>query len=90
MAGNKSDLFDKEEVEENDARSYAEANGAVFKVTSAFMNSGIKDLFMEVGKKYMEKHFVDEGEETKKKKKTNTNVHLNAENSKEKNTNKCC
>ena len=56
MAGNKSDLFDKEQVDENEARDYAEKNGALFKVTSAFMNRGIKELFYELGKIYMKKH----------------------------------
>ena len=80
MAGNKSDLFNKEEVDENEAKSYAESNGAVFKVTSAFNNSGIRDLFFELGKKYMEKYCVEEtGNKTggNKKKKDQDKLQLN-------------
>ena len=93
MAGNKSDLFNKEEVEENEAKSYAEANGAIFKVTSAFNNSGIRDLFFELGKKYMEKYCVeDTGNQTSgnKKKKDQNKVQLNSKGHGKKTKRNCC
>ena len=91
MAGNKSDLFDKEQVDENEARDYAEKNGALFKVTSAFMNRGIKELFYELGKIYMKKHCSESSEDktqSNKKKKYTSKVQLDTKKTHKKK--KCC
>ena len=53
IAGNKSDLYDEEAVTEQEAKYFAESIGAVFGLTSAQNNSGIKELFKELGKKYL-------------------------------------
>ncbi len=47
IAGNKSDLYTIEEVNENEARDYANSINASFKLTSALENKGISDLFNE-------------------------------------------
>ena len=46
IAGNKADMFDKEEVSEQDARDFANQIGAQFRLTSAFENTGIDELFL--------------------------------------------
>ena len=53
IAGNKSDRYDDEEVPEQEAREFAESIGAVFSLTSAQNNSGIDELFKDMGKKYL-------------------------------------
>ena len=53
IAGNKSDRYDDEEVPEHEAREFAESIGAVFSLTSAQNNSGIDELFKDMGKKYL-------------------------------------
>ena len=53
IAGNKSDLIDKEEVNENEARQYANEINAVFRLTSALSNIGIEELIIELVKKYI-------------------------------------
>ena len=53
IAGNKSDRYDDEEVSEQEAREFAESIGAVFSLTSAQNNSGIDELFKDMGKKYL-------------------------------------
>mmetsp|Transcript_22616 Transcript_22616/g.19635 ORF Transcript_22616/g.19635 Transcript_22616/m.19635 type:complete len:133 (-) Transcript_22616:26-424(-) len=45
IAGNKTDLTDKEEVDTIEAANYAEKNKATFKPVSAKLNIGIKELF---------------------------------------------
>ena len=45
VVGNKSDLYEKEEVEEDKARDYAESIGAVFMYTSAKSGDNIELLF---------------------------------------------
>ena len=54
VAGNKSDLYEQEEVSEQEAREFAKSIGAVFKLTSAQKNRGIDELFVEIGKAFLE------------------------------------
>ena len=53
IAGNKSERYDEEAVSEQEAREFAKSIGAVFSLTSAQNNSGINELFKELGKKYL-------------------------------------
>ena len=57
VAGNKCDLFENEQVKEEDARKWAKQIGAVFELTSAQNNTGINDLFLKVGYKYLDPTF---------------------------------
>ena len=54
IAGNKSDLFEDQKVSEKEVKKFAESIGAIFKLTSCKENIGIKELFFECGKKYLE------------------------------------
>ena len=45
LAGNKADLFDREQVNEDDAKAFAKEIKAIFKPTSAMTAIGIDDLF---------------------------------------------
>ena len=81
VAGNKCDIYDKEEVKENEARQFAEKIGAFFELTSAKNNTGINELFQEAAERYVYKdrkdnknnNSKDEGEE-------NNNVKLSKNN----------
>ena len=57
VAGNKSDLYENEQVKENEARDWAKEIGAVFELTSAANNTGINDLFLGVGYKFLDPNF---------------------------------
>ena len=61
IAANKSDLFDKEEVDEDEVREFAKEIGAIFRLTSAYNSSGIDELFTALGRKYLDPNFVDTG-----------------------------
>ena len=52
IAGNKSDLISKEEVDEGEARKLASDLGAIYVGTSAKQVESINDLFIEIAKKY--------------------------------------
>ena len=52
IVANKSDLFEREQVDEAKAREFAKNNNALFAVTSAKNTSGIESLFLEIAKKY--------------------------------------
>ena len=60
MAANKSDLFDKEQVPEADARNYAQEIGAVFKLTSACTATGIEELFKSIGCKFLDPNYKED------------------------------
>ena len=52
IVGNKSDLYEKEIIDENKVRKYAEELGAYFSYTSAKNGKGIEELFTEVGNRF--------------------------------------
>ena len=89
LAGNKCDMFDKEAVSEEEARSFANEIGAQFQLTSAFKNLGIDDLFRMVGCKYLDPNFQDIINEEPKEEKKNI-VLDNNNNQKKKKDKKCC
>ena len=61
--GNKSDLFDDEEVTEVEGKEFADKIGAVFSITSALRGIGIEDLFRNLGKKLLNPNYeVDKNE----------------------------
>jgi hypothetical protein len=60
VAANKSDLFEKEQVPEKEARDFAKSIGAIFRSTSAYSASGIEDLFKAIGLKFLDPNYVDE------------------------------
>ena len=51
MASNKSDLFDKEQVSEEEGINYAEEKNAIFNMVSAYTGAGINELFENIAKK---------------------------------------
>ena len=57
IAGNKCDLYEDEEVPENEAREFSESVGAVFELTSTQNNTGINKLFLNCGYKYLDPNF---------------------------------
>ena len=71
VAGNKSDLYENEEVKEDEAREWAKEIGAVFELTSAQNNTGINDLFLNVGYKFLDPSFKPEIEIGNKEDKEN-------------------
>ena len=50
---NKYDLLEKEEVDEDEARKFAEELNAMYCTTSAKNSIGIDDLFLQIAKKYL-------------------------------------
>ena len=56
VAGNKCDLFQEEQVSEEEGKKFAKSIGAVFHLTSCKESIGIDELFEECGKKYLEEN----------------------------------
>ena len=76
VAGNKSDLYSKEEVKEEEAKKFAESINAFFILTSCQEAIGIEDLFYNCGIKYLEQNKIidakQKGDKLKLDKKENT------------------
>ena len=53
IVGNKSDDYEKEKVQDVDAKSLAKALNAIFQRTSAKQGSGIDELFRIIGKHFL-------------------------------------
>ena len=52
IAGNKCDLYEKEEVEKTEGEKFAKEIGAIFHETSALNSNGINELFTEIAMKF--------------------------------------
>ena len=87
LAGNKTDLFTKEEVTKDEGKEYAKKWGAVFSLLSAKEDKpGIDLFFTEMVKKYLENETGGSNNEEKKKQLKINNDNNNIKNKK---TN-CC
>ena len=53
IAGNKNDMYEHEEVEEKEAQQLANELGAIFQKTSAKEATGVEDLFLKIGNKFV-------------------------------------
>ena len=53
MAGNKSDNYVNEEVTDNEGKALAKEINAIYKRTSAKLNSSIDEMFNDIGKKFL-------------------------------------
>ena len=65
VVGNKLDLYEKEQVIEEEAREFAKEKNAIFKLTSAQSGAGINNLFESLIKKYLSLKFESKEEEKK-------------------------
>ena len=52
IVANKNDLYDSQQVKDEEAREFARSVKAIFQSTSAKSDSGITSLFDNVGQKY--------------------------------------
>ena len=67
LAGNKCDLFEKEVINEEQAKSLASEINAIFEQTSAAKNIGIDQLFHNLGCKYIDPNYkIDENDKNPK------------------------
>ena len=46
-------MYEHEEVEENEGKELAKELGAIFQKTSAKESTGVEDLFIKIGKKFL-------------------------------------
>ena len=68
VVGNKSDLYEEEQVTENEAKEYAKEINALFMLVSAKNGDNVNNLFDDVLRKYLGDDFVKKVDEMKKEK----------------------
>lgn len=91
IAGNKSDLFNEEEVKEIDGKVLANRLGAVFQLTSALTNSGIDTLFQKLGAQYLTNYLQSDEAATVSSTDKDERKQLTSDNSdKDSKKKKCC
>ena len=95
IAGNKEDMYANEEVEEEEAKKLAEDLKAIFQKTSAKSANGVEDLFIKIGKKFLNPKEFDSSGQTGNSGKTGKNdkkesIKLNKKNSDGKPKKGCC
>ena len=87
IAANKCDLYDNETVSEDEARAFADEIGAVFKLTSASTNTGIEELFKNIGCRILDPNYVEDTENSSGK---IDNIKLGDNKDKTKKNKGCC
>ena len=90
VAGNKGDMYDREEVNENEAREFAEKIGAFFVITSAKNNTGINDLFMNAANRFVDPNFKGTSGEANQSGSTADTIKLDEQEIKKERRKACC
>ena len=94
IVGNKIDLSEKEVVNEDEARAFAENENVNFWLTSAKNSTGIDELFNEIGNQYLSPDFNNNEEIKQRKMRKNEVTKVNKENALQNNKNSkkkgCC
>ena len=88
LVGNKADLFEQEQVKEEEAKEYANSINAEYYLTSAKNNIRITDLFVQCVIKFIEPNSNDKNNDNNDEKDGNKNFIINSGENKPKNT--CC
>ena len=82
IVGNKFDLYENEQVSEEEGKKFAESIGAIFQLTSALDSYGVDDLFISIANSLENSDFYIGGNESK--------VNLSKKKKKKKNKKKFC
>ena len=67
VVANKSDLYETQQVKDDDGRAFAKQIGGIFQSTSAKSDNGINTLFDNIGRKYFDPNFDTNEVENKEK-----------------------
>ena len=98
VVGNKSDLYENEQVSDEEGKKFADEIHAIFKITSALSNTGINWVFDSIGKKVLNPDFDynnsdstnQENFKEKSQKANNDNIKLDSNIGNQKKNGGCC
>ena len=78
VVANKNDLYDLNEIKDEEGKAFAEEINAIFQSISAKSNIGIKSLFENIVRKYFDPSYdYNEIEKREKRRKKQQNVYIN-------------
>ena len=84
-------MYEKEEVNENEAKEFAEKIGAFFEITSAKNNTGITDLFMNAANRFVDPNYKgNSGEGKDQGEQGDGNIKLDDKQNKKEKKRGCC
>ena len=89
MAANKADLYEYEEVDEEEARKYADEKDILFEITSAKNGNGIEPLFRKIAIKLVNLEKNNESNEQNNFKRNNAILNKNKQKSRKKKKPRC-
>ena len=90
IAGNKCDLYEKEEVEKTEGEKFAKEIGAIFHETSALNSNGINELFTEIAMKFASPNVSSENKSVENNKEDKHKLTLSNSKGNIKKGKKCC
>ena len=91
MLGNKSDLYEEEEVPKDEGLSLAKELNAIFQYTSTATSSdGINNIFINIGKKFLDPFYETTSNMTKEELKSRDESIRISKIKKRKKKKKCC
>ena len=67
VVANKTDLYEVQQVKDEDGKAFAKEINGIFQATSAKSDFGINKLFENVGRRYFDPHFNNDETEEKEK-----------------------
>ena len=80
LVANKNDLYDEQQVSDDEGQSFADNIDAIFQSTSALSNNGIEKLFENIGKKIIDPDYDYKDSDKKVKAKYNLKLKKQREN----------
>ena len=80
LVANKNDLYDEQQVSDEEGQSFADNIDAIFQSTSALSNNGIEKLFENIGKKIIDPDYDYKDSDKKAKAKYNLKLKKQREN----------
>ena len=89
LAGNKSDMYEFEEVTDDEGKAYAKEIKAIFQKTSAKTENGVNELFKMIGQKFVNPQTENTSNLTKEEQKKRGEK-LKKEQNKQNKKNGCC
>ena len=90
LAANKSDMYENELVDLHEGKELARQLNAIFKSTSALNSKGIDDLFLSIGKKFLDPTYTVNISNCTEKSETRNNSKTLKKKKKAKEKKKCC
>ena len=89
IAGNKLDLFEDEEVDEEEVKQFAKEIGAYHRLMSSLTGDGVKEVFNYIGRKLIDPNYDENNNNKDNNNHCENSFKLNKKHLKKKN-NPCC